>query len=127
MSNQNFSKDSSVSNRSSTCSDKTIHDQSYPVLYSDTECMDMEMSAVNDNKHVVIYVNNSNALEKSNNISVYINELDINNIKVISNVYKGSDVIVKSLNDKNVENSKSITVNKDCLSTNELSEIEPLG
>ena len=40
----------------------------------------MEMSAVNDNKNDVTNVNNSNALEKSNNTSVSRNKLDIKNI-----------------------------------------------
>ena len=78
---------SSVSNRSITCSGETIHYLSKSLLCLDGENMDMDMNVDNVNKHVVI--NDKNFITYLSN-----NELVINNTKVISNFYKGSDDIV---------------------------------
>ena len=72
------SKGSSVINLSILCSDQMINDQTvliYPLLdcatakrCSDTDCMDMDISVVNNENNVLSYINTWIASEKFNNI-----------------------------------------------------------
>ena len=79
-------KDSSVINLSIACSDEMINDQIIPLLplldcattkiCSDTDCMDVEMSVVNDEKYVSSNINSCIGLDKSKIIqSIFSNEL----------------------------------------------------
>ena len=111
--------ESSDSNRSITCSGKTIHYLSKPVLCLDGEYMNMDMNVDNVNKHDVM--NDKSCITYLSNI-----ELDINNTKLIFNIYKDSDDIVKSLNYMNVKNSKITTCNKFCSNADEIAETESM-
>ena len=82
-----FYKDSSIINLSIDCSDEMINAQNFPLLSLvdcakakrclDTDCMDVELSVVNDEKHVSYSVNSCIGFVKSNNIKFIIsNKLD---------------------------------------------------
>ena len=79
-------KDSSVVNISIVCPDEMINDQIFPLLplsdyttakrCSVSNCMDVEMSVVNDEKYVSSNINSCIGLDKSKIIqSIFSNEL----------------------------------------------------
>ena len=112
-------KDSGVINLSVACSDEMINDQIVPLLplsdyttakrCSVSNCMDVEMSVVNDETYVSSNVNSCIGFEKFNNIqSIISNKLDNKIILKLMpfNVNSQLDTIAKCSNDcsKNIDN-----------------------
>ena len=63
--------ESSDSNRSITCSGKTIHYLSKPVLCLDEENMDMNLNVDNVNKHIVMNNKNYFTYLSNNELELY--------------------------------------------------------